>query len=124
MMNKFIMMASAMFCLMMGTAFASFSTISPKGHEAIKAKVLDATPENFTINVRYLTNMGADEEAPTFALYTASSLPESCGDFSNLSISYTKPEKYKRLFDLSKHKDVLEAINTYKCVVIKNIPSK
>ena len=35
-----------------------------------------------------------------------------------------EPKKHIRVFNLSKHEEVLEAICTYKCVVIRNIPSE
>lgn len=111
------------FTLSIGLAFGAVPTISPEGHQAIKAKILNPDPKNFTINVRYLANLGADENAGTFALYTARSLPSQCGDFSDLKLSYDKPEKYKRHFDLSSHEEVITAINEYQCVIVKNIPT-
>lgn len=120
--NK-IFRAAILFTLAIAPASYA-STISPEGHQAIKAKVIDETPENFTINVKTLANFGANEEAPTFAVYTASSLPKECGDFSDLSLKYQKPEKYLRVFDLSSNMKVLDAINAHECVVIKNIPSE
>lgn len=96
-------------------------TISPKGHQAIKAKVINPDPKTFTINVRMLANLGVDEEAPTFALYISSSLPKQCADFRSSTIHYTKPKKYHRQFDLSKKTNVLTALDQYKCVVIRNI---
>ncbi len=103
---------------------SNIETISPKGHQPIKAKVINADPAYFTINVKSIANLGVNENAPTFAVYISSILPNQCGNFLNLRLKYTKPEKHKRVFNLSKHENVLKAINTYKCVVIKNIPSE
>lgn len=100
------------------------ATTSPEGHQAIKAKIIDANPAQYTINVRTLANFGANENAPTFAVYTSARPPAQCGDFSDLNISYKKPTKYTRVFNLTRHRDVLTAINAYGCVVIKNIPPK
>lgn len=102
---------------------ATAGTISPEGHEAVKANIINSDPKTFTINVKKFANMSVNEEAPTFAVYTKGSLPSQCGDFSKMAIQYTKPEKYHRQFDLSKNTEVLDAINQYGCVVIRNIPS-
>lgn len=99
---------------------ATISTTSPKGHEAVKAEVLDATPANYTIDVQSFSNLGVDQDAPTFAVYTSSRLPETCGDFSSTGLGYEKPSKYRRVFDLSKQQDIITAINQYGCVVIPN----
>jgi len=103
-------------------AFAKM--VSPKGHEAIKAKVIKDDPSDYTINVKMLRNMGVDEEAETFAVYISSRLPKECDDFSSLEIPYSRPKKYLRRFDLSSHMDVYDALQDHKCVVIKNIPSQ
>jgi hypothetical protein len=109
----------------LGTVFytlaADINTISPKGHQAIKAKVIHEDPARFTINVKSLVNLGANENAPTFAVYVDQRLPQQCGNFLHLSLKYYKPEKHQRVFNLSKNKEVLDAIKTYRCVVIKNI---
>lgn len=99
-------------------------TVSPREHEAVKASVIDPDPSQFTIDVKKLTNMGVDEEAPTFAVYVTRRLPDTCGDFRKLEIPYVKPDKYKRRFDLTRHQDVIRAIDAYGCVVMRNIPSK
>ncbi len=95
-------------------------TISPRGHQAIKAKIVSNDPKRFTINVKSLRNLGVNEDALTFALYVSQRLPPQCGNFLHLSLKYDKPKKYQRVFDLSKNNDVLRAINTHKCIVIKN----
>lgn len=97
--------------------------ISPRGHEPIKASIIDDAPERFTIDVMSLANVFADEEAKTFAVYISTQLPQKCADFSRLNLAYEKPEKYLRQFDLSKHKDVLAAIDHQKCVIVRNVPS-
>lgn len=103
-------------------ADAGIATVSPKDHETIKATVVNDSPGAFTIDVEKLANLGADQEAPTFALYMTDTLPKTCGDFRQLELPYKKPEKYIRKFDLSAHKDVLAAIDKYGCVVMKNVP--
>ncbi len=98
------------------------STISPSGHQAIKASVLDTNPSAYKINVKKIANMNVNEEAPTFAVYIKGSLPGRCGDFRKLELPYKKPTKYEREFNLSQHKEVLDALNRYGCVVMRNIP--
>ena len=97
-------------------------TTSPENHEAVKASVVDSDPANYTINVKSLSNLGVDEEAPTFAVYISGSKPDTCGDFSATPLTYQKPEKYLRQFDLSKNPEIVTAINEYKCVVVPNKP--
>lgn len=99
------------------------ATTSPENHQPIKAEVIDSSPENYTIDVHSLSNLGVDENADTFAVYTASSLPKTCGDFSDTDLSYNKPEKYKRSFDLSENPEVLSAIEQYQCVIVPNKPA-
>lgn len=98
------------------------ATTSPQGHQPIKAKIVDPNPSHLTIDVKTIANLGADQNAPTFALYTTPRPPAHCGDFAHLEITYQKPTQYTRAFNLSHHRDVLKAINSYGCVVIKNIP--
>jgi hypothetical protein len=100
------------------------STISPEGHQLIKASVVNETPSSFQINVKKLANMNVNEEAPTFAVYTSSKAPNQCGDFRKLSMPYKKPSKYEREFNLSEHPEVLKALDKYGCVVMRNIPPK
>lgn len=105
-------------------AAKDIALISPEEFEPIRAEILNDSPKKFTIDVENLANLGADDEAPVFAVYTQSSMPAQCGDFRELELNYKKPEKYKRRFDLSDHPDVLEAINSYGCIVMRNIPPK
>lgn len=97
-------------------------TVSPGKHQPIKASVVDNTPKHFTIDVKKFANLSVNEEAPTFAVYVTNRLPDRCGDFRSLAIPYVKPNKYTRTFNLSRHPDVLDAIDKYGCVVMKNIP--
>ncbi|MGB4107734.1 MAG: hypothetical protein WBK55_08070 [Alphaproteobacteria bacterium] len=92
-------------------------------HEAVKAEIIDSDPAHFTIDVHTMANMGVDDEAPTFALYTSENPPANCPDFSNLDLSYKKPEKHKREFDLSENEDVLKALEKYQCIVVRNKPA-
>jgi hypothetical protein len=99
---------------------AQAKTTSLESHQPIKAEVIDDNPSHFTIDVEEFENADADEEAPTFALYTSEEPPKTCGDFSDLDLKYEKPEEHKRMFDLTDHKDVLDALKKYQCVVVKN----
>ncbi len=101
---------------------AQVATVPSSDHEAIKAEILDKDPAHFTIDVEKMANMNANDNADTFAVYTASSVPDECGDFRELELPYEKPEEYKRTFDLSDHPEVLDALDSYGCVVMKNIP--
>lgn len=100
------------------------TTISPNGHQKIKASVLDKNPASYKIDVRKLANLNVNQEAPTFAVYITSSAPAQCGDFRKLELPYKKPSKYERQFNLSQHKEVLDALDEYGCVVMRNIPPK
>jgi hypothetical protein len=129
-MRKFIPLAATAFILLCASpaAYAQTSatdipTTTPKGHQNIKAEIVDTTPSQFTINVKFLTNTFADTDAPTFAVYTSGGVPDTCGDFQSIEIPYKKPSNYTRVFDLSDHPDILKAIDTYQCVVLPNIPS-
>jgi len=104
-------------------AMAAEKTVPSEGHEAVLASIVNPAPENFVINVRKLANLGVDEDAPTFAVYTTGRVPETCGDFRALELPYEKPEKYTRRFDLAKHTDVITSLEKHGCVVMKNIPS-
>ncbi len=95
---------------------------SPRGHQPIKASVINPNPAEYTIDVKKFANMAADDEAPTFAVYVTGKLPATCGDFRALDLNYQKPSKYERVFNLNKHPDVLKAIDEYGCVVMRNIP--
>lgn len=103
-------------------ATQDITLISPYEYEfqPIRADIVNDSPSRFTIDVENFANIGADEEAPVFAIYTDSYMPDECGDFRDLELDYRKPSKYERQFNLSRHKDVLEAIDVYGCVVIGN----
>lgn len=97
-------------------------SIDPHEFQPIRASITNPDPGKFTIDVRKLANIGANEDAPIFAVYTSSSIPTKCGDYRDLELPYWKPSKYKRTFDLRDHPEVLKAINAYQCVAIRNIP--
>jgi hypothetical protein len=101
---------------------SEIGTVSPADHQAIKADVVNKDPSHYTIDVKKMANMNADDDADTFAVYLSSSVPKTCGDFRELKLPYEKPEKYKRVFDLSDHPEVVKALDHYGCVVMKNIP--
>lgn len=104
-------------------AHAKDAALTPaRPFEQVKANIIDETPKTFTIDVYSLANLFVDQEAPAFAVYTTLSAPKECADFRKITLAYDKPDKYKRRFDLSNHKDVLTAIEAHKCVVIRNIP--
>jgi hypothetical protein len=105
------------------TSNTKIQTTSPNRHEPIKARILNPDPKNFTIDVEFWANRNANENAPTFAIYTGGNPPKLCADFTNLNIPATKSGN-TRTFDLSRRKPVLEAIENYGCVAVKNIPAK
>ncbi len=96
------------------------TSVDPNEFEPLRASVVDNSPSNYTIDVRKFSNIGVNEEAPYFSVYISENVPKQCGDFRNLDLPYEKPEKYKRTFNLSDHEDVLKAIDTYKCIVIRS----
>jgi len=96
------------------------STVDPNEFEPLRASVVDKNPAHYTIDVRKFSNIGVNEEAPYFSVYISESVPKQCGDFRDLDLPYEKPDKYKRTFNLSDQKEVLKAIDTYKCVVIRS----
>ena len=98
----------------------SVSAVSPDEFEAVRASIIDKEPSRYTIDVRKFANVGVDEDAEFYALYTQQNLPGQCGDFRNLELPYSKPDKYKRVFNLSDHDDVLKAIDAYGCIVVRN----
>lgn len=99
-------------------------SISPEGYEAIRADVLNPAPANFTIDLRKFANIGVDENAPVFAIYTGSSLPTKCGDFRDMDIPTWNPAKYKRAFNLTGKEKVVRAFEGYGCVVLRHSPSE
>jgi hypothetical protein len=123
-MNKLFLMMVGVICVAsVAWADAHIPLVPARDHEAVRARIIDPTPAQFKINVKYFANMGVNEDAPTFAVYVASSLPKSCADFRALQFRYLKPTKYERVFDLSKHPEVIKALDDLGCVVIKNIPA-
>ena len=123
-MNKLILSGAMLLALGLNTANADdFKLVATNDYEPVKAKIIDSTPENFTINVKNLSNLGVDQDAPVFAVYTSGSKPSECADFTTVKITYKKPEKYLRLFDLSDKPEIVSAIEKQQCVAIKNIPA-
>lgn len=106
-------------------AYAKESNEVPtRKFEQVKANVVNNNPKDFTIDVYSLANMFVDQEAPEFAVYITTSAPKLCADVRDTKLPYTKPEKYLRRFDLSKHQNIQDALEKYRCVVIKNIPQE
>ncbi len=122
--NKIYIISILFFGLTIENAAASFLKKTPetplKSHQPIKAEIIDSNPSHFTIDVEKFANRGANDKAPTFAVYISENPPRTCADFSNMNLGYTKPERYKRKFDLSDHTEILKALDKYKCIVVKN----
>ena len=74
--------------------------IPSRKFEQIKAYIIDPTPEQFTVDVYSLANFLVDQDAPEFAIYISTSAPKICADFRDSKLSYEKPKKYLRKFDL------------------------
>mgnify|MGYP003386175208 FL=1 len=121
-MKKFLILSAAL--LLSGPALAAskIKTIDSSGHQPIKAEVQNDDPSNFTINVGKMANMNVNKKSPTYVMYTGASLPKQCGDFRKEDIDYQKPDKFHRIFDLSKKPEVIQALKDYGCVVIPNKP--
>lgn len=101
---------------------AAHPPVPPQEFQPIRAYVINNNPAHYTINVKSFANITANEDAPAFAVYIVSPMPKLCGDFRYLDLPYIKPSEYERMFDLSRHPDVLKAIQVYGCVVTSNIP--
>lgn len=97
-------------------------SMSAAGNQALRASIVSEDPAHFTLDIRKFANIGVNQEAPTFAIYTANSLPAKCADLRGEDLPYWKPSKYKRAFDLRGHDDVRKAIDGYGCIVIRNQP--
>ena len=98
-------------------------SVSPQGFEPLRASIINSDPAHFTIDVRKFANIGVDEDAPSFALYVKNTLPAKCGDFRDVALSYWKPSKYRRIFDLTKEEKLVRAIDGYGCVILRNSPA-
>ena len=100
---------------------------APKGSvytsefESVRAVVLDATPESFTITVDLPQNIVVDRNADLFAVYTSHDEPDFCADFREETLNYKRPAQFDREFDLSERQDVLDALDEYECVLVPNI---
>lgn len=99
-------------------------TISPAGHEPLRADIINSKLSSFTLDIQQFANIGVSEDAPTYAVYTNGSLPATCGDFSEADITYWQPSKYRRSFDLRGHDDVVKALDEYGCIIVKSNQSK
>ena len=112
-------------CLFIATPAmaANFAVAPSSGNQPVKAQVVDSNPAHFEINLKKAANMGVNQKAPTFAMYTTDEVPGQCGDFTKDSIAYQKPDKYHRVFNLTQKPEVLSALKQYGCVIIKNKPT-
>jgi hypothetical protein len=97
-------------------------SVSPEGYEPLRASIIDPNPARFTIDVRKFANIGVDEDAPSFAIYVKNTLPAKCADFRDVELSYWKPSKYRRIFNLTKEEKLVRAIDGYGCVILRNSP--
>jgi len=93
---------------------------SPMGHEALRADIVNDKTSSFTIDLQQFANIGVSEDAPTYAIYTTSTLPANCGDFTGTDLPYWESSKYKRTFDLRGHRDVIKALDSYGCIIVKS----
>jgi hypothetical protein len=99
-------------------------TAPPTEHTRLRASIVDEKLSRFTLDIQQFANIGVRDNAPTYAIYTQKSLPSTCGDFSSRDITYWEPSKFKRSFDLRKHKDVAKAFKEYGCVIVKSNQSR
>jgi hypothetical protein len=120
-MNKYLALA-LLVSLALPAHAGSFAVTSSAAHQPVKAEVTNPDPKNFTINLKKLANLSVNQDAKTYALYTTASVPGTCADFRKDDIDYKKPDKYHRIFDLSKKPEVVEALHEYGCVVVPNKP--
>lgn len=97
-------------------------TTSENSGEAqpIKAEIINDDPAQFTIDVGFMANSGANTNAEFFAVYVSDEKPADCADFRDVDLAFEKPEKHHRRFNLSEHEDVIEAIDSKQCVIIPN----
>lgn len=98
-------------------------SMAPEGNQVLRASVVSKNPAHYTLDIRKFANIGVNQDAPTYAIYTGNSLPVKCADLRGEDVSYWKPSKYKRTFDLRGHEDVIKGIEGYGCVVIRNLPT-
>lgn len=119
---KYLLTLAAVTLLAVPVHAASVRTIESRGHQPVKVEVQNEDPKNFTINLGKMANLGVNKKAPTYVMYTTSTLPNQCGDFRGQDIDYRKPDRFHRIFDLSKKPEVIQALKDYGCVVIPNKP--
>lgn len=100
------------------------SLSSPMGHTPLRADIIDKKLSNFTLDVQQFANIGVSENAASYAVYTNRSMPATCADFSERSLTYWQPSKYKRSFDLRQNKDVVQAIEKFGCIIVRGNQSK
>lgn len=99
---------------------AGVETISPVGHQPLRASVVSKRLSRYTIDIKNFANIVFNENAPTYAIYVESMLPSQCGDFSEVYVDYTKPSEHYRRFNLENHPEIAQSLKTYGCVVLKN----
>lgn len=99
---------------------AGVETISPVGHQPLRASVVSKRLNRYTLDIKNFANIVFNENAPTYAIYVESTLPSQCGDFSEVYIDYTKPSEHHRRFNFSNHPEIAQSLKTYGCVILKN----
>ena len=97
-----------------------FPVAASAEHEPLRAEIVSDRPASFTFDLQQFANIGVSENAESYVIYTASMLPPSCGDFTGQDLTYWEPSKYKRTFDLRGHKDVIKALESYGCIIVKS----
>ena len=95
-------------------------SLSPEGHEPIRASIIKDDPAAFVLDVRKFANIGVDEAAQSFAIYIGNALPGKCGDFRDRDVPNWAPIKYRRTFDFRGNEDMIRGLNGYGCIVIRN----
>jgi hypothetical protein len=96
-------------------------SIAPQEFDAVRADIVNDEGGVIVFNVRKFANIGVDETAPFFAVYTGKSLPAKCGDVRNLDLSYWSPSRYRRAFDVGGAPEFRQALDGYGCAVIRNM---
>lgn len=96
------------------------TTISPVGHQPLRANVVNKRLSRYTLDIKNFANIIFNENAPTYAIYVESTLPSQCGDFTNVDLDYTKLDEHRRRFNLSEHPEVAKSLRTYGCIIMKN----
>lgn len=88
--------------------------------ETVRAKVIDPTPSNFTIDLGFPRNLSVDRNAPYIALFDTRQPPQLCADFRDINLKGETISTTQRRYDLSGQPELLEAMQDYRCIVVPN----